>query len=215
MEVFPGLYDIACDKNSLVAAHLIMENGSFQWDVRFIQAAHGWEVDVLASFFTLLYSIRLDSDGEDKLWWSPSRKGKFDVRSFYKILAYKETTHFPWKSIWRTKAPLKVAFFAWAAALGKILTLDNFKKRQVIVIDRCSMCKKNGESVDHLLLHCEVACVLWNAIFSRFSPSWVMPHWVVDLFACWLTGGRSWSAVVWKMVPCCLLWCLGRECNNR
>jgi hypothetical protein len=30
-----GLYDIACDKSSLVAAHLIMENEPFQWDVRF------------------------------------------------------------------------------------------------------------------------------------------------------------------------------------
>jgi hypothetical protein len=28
------------------------------------------------------------------------------------------------------------------------------------------MCKKNEESVDHLLLHCEIANVLWNSIFS-------------------------------------------------
>jgi hypothetical protein len=40
---------------------------------------------------TLAFNI-LDRDGEDKLWWSLSHKGKFDVRSFYKILAYKETT---------------------------------------------------------------------------------------------------------------------------
>jgi hypothetical protein len=172
-------------------------------------------MDVLASFFTFLYSIRRDRDREDKLWWSPSRKGKFDVRSFYKIFAYKETAHFPWKSIWRTKVPLKVAFFAWVAALGKILTLDNLRKRQVIVIDRCCMCKKNWESVDHLLLHYEVTCLLWNAIFSRFSLSWVMPRRVVDLFACWWTGGRSQSVVVWKMVPCCLLWCLWRERNDK
>jgi hypothetical protein len=111
----------------------------------------------LASFLTLLYSIKIDHDGEDKFWWSPSRKGNFDVKSFYKTLAYKEPIHFPWKSIWQTKVPLKMAFFAWAAALGKILTLDNLKKRHVIVINRCCMCKKNGESVDHLLLHCEVA----------------------------------------------------------
>jgi hypothetical protein len=85
---------------------------------------------------------------------------------------------------------------------GKILTLDNLKKKRVIVIDRCYMCKTNGESVDHLLLHCEVARALWNAIFSRFSLFWVMPLRVVDLFACWWTGGRSRSAVVWKIVPC-------------
>jgi hypothetical protein len=172
-------------------------------------------VDVLTSFFTLLYSISLDRDGEDKLWWSLSRKRKFDVRSFYKTLAYNETIHFPWKSICRTKVPLKVAFFAWAAALGKILTLDNLRKMRVIVIDRCCMCKKNEGFADHLLLQCEVVCVLWNAIFSRFSLSWVMPRWVVDLFACWWTGGRSQSAVVWKMVSCCLLWCLWRERNDR
>jgi len=94
-EAFPSSYDIAYDKNSLVATHLILENGSFQWDVRFIRAAHDWEVDVLASFFTLLYSIRFDRDGVDKLWWSSSRKRMFDVRSFHKILAYKETAHFP------------------------------------------------------------------------------------------------------------------------
>jgi hypothetical protein len=41
-----------------------------------------------------------------------------------------------------------------------ILTMDNLIKRRVIVIDRCCMCKTNGESVDHLLLHCEVACTL-------------------------------------------------------
>jgi hypothetical protein len=64
------------------------------------------------------------------------------------------------------------------------------------VIDRCCMYKMNGESVDHLFLHCEVARVLWDAIFSRLSLSWVMPLRVVDLFACWGTGGRSRSAVV-------------------
>jgi hypothetical protein len=158
-------------------------------------------VDVLASFFTLLYSIKLHRDGEDKLWWSPSRKGKFDVRSFYKTLAYKEIFFFylfflPWKSIWQTKAPLKVAFFTWTIALGKILTLDNLSKRQVIVINRCCMCKKYRESVDHLLLHYEFTCILWNAIFCPFSLSWVTPRRVVDLFASWWTDGRFQSAVV-------------------
>lgn len=54
----------------------------------------------------------------------------------------------------------------------------------------------DGEMVDHLLLHCEVARVLWNAIFSHFSLSWAMPLRVVDLFTCWWTGGRSRSAIV-------------------
>jgi hypothetical protein len=39
---------------------------------------------------------------------------------------------------------------------------------------------------------------------------WVMPSRVVDLFACWWTGGSPQNAVVWKMEPFCLL----REINN-
>jgi hypothetical protein len=214
-EAFLVLYGIARDKDALVVAHMGSESGSLQWDVGFIRAAHDWEVDVLASFFTLLYSIRVRSVGDGKLWWTPSHKGKFVVYSFYKVLTCKEEDPFHWRSIWRTKFPLKVTFFTWSVVLGKMLTLDNLRKRHVIVIDRCYMCKMNGETVDHLLLHCEVARVLWNAIFSRFSLSWVMPLRVVDLFTCWWPSGCSRSAVVWKMIPSCLMWCLWREQNDR
>ena len=91
----------------------------------------------------------------------PSRKGKFDVRSLYKILAYKEAIPFPWKSIWRTNAHSRVVFLAWLAVLGKALTLDNLRKRHLIMVNRCYLCKSDGETVDHLLLHCEVANALW------------------------------------------------------
>jgi hypothetical protein len=212
---FPVLYGLAREKDAFVADHMDYSSGSLQWEISFIRAAHDWELDTVASFFTLLYSPRGRREGVDRLWWIPSCKGKFDVRSFYSVLACNDVQPFPWKSIWRTKAPVKVAFFAWSAALEKILTLDNLRKRHVIVIDRCCMCKRHGESVDHLLLHCETACALWNTIFSRFGLSWVMPLRVVDLFACWWTGGRSQSAVVWKMVPPCLMWCLWRERNDR
>jgi hypothetical protein len=87
--------------------------------------------------------------------------------------------------VWQTQAPTQAAFFAWLAALGKILTMNNLRKRHVILVDRCCMCKCNGESVNHLLLHCDVAYALWSALFTRFGLSWVIPRRVSDLFACW------------------------------
>jgi hypothetical protein len=96
--------------------------------------------------------------------------------------------------------------------------MDNFKKkkkkkkkkkRHVIEIDQCCICKKDRESADHLLLHCEVACALWKAIFNRGGLSWVMPRCVVDLLACW-NGlfGSTQSTGVWKIVSSRLLGCL-------
>jgi hypothetical protein len=128
--------------------------------------AHDWEVNVFALFFRVLYLARMRRESEDKLWWVPSKRRLFGVKSFYSVMVVMMVSVSLAKSVWRTKVPLRVAFFAWSAALGKILTMDNLWKRHVIVVDWCCMCKKNGEFVDHLLLHCEVACAIWNVFFS-------------------------------------------------
>jgi hypothetical protein len=103
--------------------------------------------------------------------------------------------------------------FTRTAALGKILTHDNLRKQNIVVVEWCYMCNKNGELVDHLLLHCEVANALWHSIRSRFGLHWVMPGRVKDLYASWWTGGRSQSVVVWKMIPLYLMWYIWSERN--
>jgi hypothetical protein len=80
------------------------------------------------------------------------------------------------------KVLFRVVFFAWSAALEKILTTVNLRKRHIIVIDFLHV-QESGESVDHIIVHCEIAIVLWNAIFSLYGLDWVMPIWVVDILA--------------------------------
>jgi hypothetical protein len=103
----------------------------------------------------------------------------------------------------------------WSAALCKILTVDNLRKRHIIIMDRCCLCKRDGESMGHLVLHCDVASSLWNNIFTRFGMSWVMPRRVIDLFVCWWKSGRLRSAAIWKMLPICIFWCVWKERNLR
>ena len=51
--------------------------------------------------------------------------------------------------ICRVKAPSRVAFFAWTAAMGKIFTIDNLCRIGIIILDLCCTFKQDGESVDH------------------------------------------------------------------
>jgi hypothetical protein len=47
---------------------------------------------------------------------------------------------------------------------------DNLRKRNVVVIEWCCMCKKSGGSIEHLLLYWEVALDLWSYIlYLRYS----------------------------------------------
>jgi hypothetical protein len=162
----------------------------------FSHLIHDWEVETLALFYSCLYAYKLREVREDKLWWIPSSKGVFEVSSFYRVLCSHGTTSFPWKDIWRTKTPPRVVFFVWTAARSKIPTIDNLRRRGMIVVNRCWLCESDGEFVDHLLLHCRVAYALWNSILSRFGLCWVMPGSVREALASWWLGGRSRSAVV-------------------
>jgi hypothetical protein len=215
-EGYPDLFRIARDKEALVVDHMCFQNGVVSWVLNFTRPAQDWELESIASFLKLLYSSSAKGQGEDRLCWQGSASGAFQVKAYYKALLPTAGHVIPWKSIWKTRAPPRVAFFVWAAALGRILTIDNLRKRHVIVIDWCYMCKGCGESIAHLLLHCLAAREIWSFIFSMFNILWVMPSGVMDLLSCW---GHSCCNVrirkIWDLIPSCVFWCLWRERNSR
>ncbi len=123
--------------------------------------------------------------GDDPIYWKPSRSKVFQVRSFYNALSPKDGVRFPWKCIWQPQVPPRVTFFIWTVALGKILTADNLRRQNIILVNWCCMCKLDVESIDHLFLHCTVAREMWDTVLTLFGMHWVMPKRVVDLLDCW------------------------------
>lgn len=123
---FPELYRIAQDKEANVADHMEQYHGTFQWQVNFVQAAHDWELESFSAFFELLYLAKVSGQGEDRLCWKNDSQKEFEVQLYYRALTPCVGT-FPWKSIFKVKAPPRVAFFIWTASLRKILTMDNLR----------------------------------------------------------------------------------------
>ena len=135
-EGFSDLYGIACAKNAFVVPHLEISGGSNQWFVSFARAAHDWEVDVFASFFRVVYSVRVRWEGEDKLWWVLSKRGLSVVISFT-VSWFTSMALISLRRVFRRLNTFEGGLFAWSAALGKILTMDNMKKWHLIMVDRC------------------------------------------------------------------------------
>uniref|UniRef100_A0A7N2KQL6 Reverse transcriptase zinc-binding domain-containing protein n=1 Tax=Quercus lobata TaxID=97700 RepID=A0A7N2KQL6_QUELO len=155
-----------------VAELMKSPSGVLFWDVSFFRGVHVRELEALSSFMESIYGFSIRGFGEDKMCWIPSKDKGFLVKDYYRILAGSTIFGFPWRSIWKQKIPSRVAFFVWTAALGKYLTIDNLRKRKVWILDWCYMCKSNGESVDHLFLHCPVAMDLWSMVLGLFGVSW-------------------------------------------
>ena len=104
--------------------------------------------------------------------------------------------------IWKPKVPSKVVFFAWTAALGKILMIDNLCVRKLWNLDWCYMCKCGRELVDHLLLHCPIVRDQWDIYGICYVWDPVGDAYEVDLLACWQGQlGRHHNYAILEAIP--------------
>ena len=147
------------------------------WDVRFIRGPNDWEADVVDEFFQFLASNLPSGIDGDCLKWTLKKKGDLTICSYYhKLHGFflisklhgSSFVVFPWKCIWKVKAPRHVFFFVWIAAWDRILVGDNLRLRGFDFVDWCIMCCCCGKTVDHLLLHCGKTYRLWCFVFRIF-----------------------------------------------
>ena len=86
---------------------------------------------------------------------------------------------------WQSKVQLRVCFFAWEAAWGKVLKLGQLQKRGRSWANMCFLCQRNEETIYHILLHCVKTRVLWELLLSLFGVAWVFPSLVRHALEGW------------------------------
>lgn len=77
------------------------------------------------------------------------------------------------------------------------------------------MCRSDGESVNHLLIHCPVAWELWNFVLNLFHLSWVMPRSIKEIFRSWSLYKRRKRSSLWDAAPLAVYWTIWKERNQR
>lgn len=83
--------------------------------------------------------------------WRPCTVKGFKVSSFYRALCRGCDSSFPWKVVWKVKAPPWVWFFM-SIVKGKNLKNDYLRRQGIVIPDWCSLCKSDGVSIDHLFI---------------------------------------------------------------
>ena len=58
-----------------------------------------------------IYGASLKGVGDAKMCWNPAGGKGFIVHSYYQELTNSVDQSFPWKTIWKSKVPSRVAFW--------------------------------------------------------------------------------------------------------
>jgi hypothetical protein len=146
--------------------------------------------------------------------WRLNENGVFNVRSYYTAIRGTNDVPFSWKSIWCVIAPKRVSFFVWTTAWEKILTCGNLIKRGFTIVGWCCTCQCNGDTVDYLLIHCDVFISYVDFFFESIWDQWVLPERVMDLLFGWRNWFAKHSSNIGNLVPSCLICTLWRERNH-
>ena len=86
--------------------------GRLHWDTQFGRLPQDWEEALVDLFWDVLYSTNVRGARVDRLCWKPVLSRGFEVRDFYCSLSPSFVIDFPWKIVWKSKVPPRVAFFS-------------------------------------------------------------------------------------------------------
>ncbi|RVW16104.1 hypothetical protein CK203_079054 [Vitis vinifera] len=128
-KAFPSLYSLASSRDTWVAQLWDQSEDLGHWNPVFTRLNNDWEMEEVEAFFKRLHGQALRSDDEDVMSWRVSNKGFFTVKFFYSSLVPCIGREFPSSLVWNPWVPKRVRFFAWEAIWGRILTMDQLKRR--------------------------------------------------------------------------------------
>ncbi|RVX03564.1 hypothetical protein CK203_027940 [Vitis vinifera] len=161
----------------------------------------------------MLRDFRISSK-EDLVFWKGGGHGIFGVKDAYNLLVVPNACAFLNKCIWVDKVPTKVAFFAWEATWGKILTLDRFQNGggSSLIAVFCVVVKRKCKSHSFTLYTGKGP--LGDRPWS-FWGSMGVPESVKEVLFSWrgpLVGKKRKK--IWNFIPLCIFWMIWKERNR-
>ena len=206
---FPSLFNLALNKEARVAYIWESGVGVGGWSPTFLRSLNDWGIGEMVRFLQILHDQNFRPEGEDMLLLKEVKEKRFSVQAMYKCYDSSPAFNFPYHLIWNSVVPPKIGIFTWEAVWGKVLTLDNLKRRGMAFANRFFLCEEGEETINHLLIHCRSAKMLWDLFLSIGGISWVFPSSVIYTLLAWqgVAVRKKWKKI-WTAAPMCLFWTL-------
>ncbi|RVW23803.1 putative ribonuclease H protein [Vitis vinifera] len=209
---YPRLFRVVMDKNIPISSILGFAR-PFSWNFNFRRNVSDSKIEDLECLMRSLDCMHLSTSASDVRSWSLLSSGLFTIKSFFTTLSQMSDSFpfFPTKFVWKSHVPFKVKAFVWLVAHKKVNTNDLLQLRRphkALSPDICKLCMEQGESADHLFLHCSMLLGLWHRLFQLAKMDWVPPRNISDMMFINYKGfGKSKKGLVlWQNACIALIW---------
>jgi len=122
-----------------------------------------------------------------------------------------------WRKIWDLSLWPKISTFLWLLSHKKILTWDNLRKRNFYGPSMCPNCKKNEETIEHLMHYYPLAHKLWKKISFRCQKEGWANGDITTILRNWDPHPYQSKILnfLWKLIPGFVMWAIWKERNGR
>ena len=164
------LFRVVTDENIPISS-ILGSDRPFAWNFNFRHNLSDFKIEDLERLMRSLDCMHISTSASDARSWSLSPLGLFTVKSFFIALSQMLglSPYFPTKFVWNSQVLFKVKAFVWLVAHKKVNTNDLLQSRRAykaLSPDICKLCMKEGESTDHLFIHCSVSLGLCHKLFQ-------------------------------------------------
>ena len=87
-----------------------------------------------------------------------------------------------------------------------MLTLYHLKKRGRVLANRSFLCEEEEGLIEHLLVHCSKARVMWDLLLAIVGVTWVFPKLVREILLSWCEAfvrkrrNKAWMAAYFAFI---------------
>lgn len=212
-ERYSALFHVSSQREALVVDVGWFEGDTWRWALAWQRVLTEEEQHQVGQLQSMLTQSPMVRGGKDQLCWCDS--AEYSVRAVLKKAWAVGDHGTPVDSlactVWRKLAPPKVELMVWLALLGRLNTNDLLYHKGMLTVEanRCTFCGNPGESLDHLLVSCQLSWQLWCTFSCELRNPIVIPGTLRQMYDIWMhqrmirPRKRYWMltffAIVWSL----------------
>ncbi|XP_071708466.1 uncharacterized protein [Rutidosis leptorrhynchoides] len=215
---YPSLYRLCSHKNEKIKFFLVLDNHA-GWLIPMAFPLPEYDASEYDSLLFELTQVVLIEEKEDSIYWVPATDGTYSVSEGVRLLVNETHESIPeWASlVWYNPIPSKVLIFHWLTIQSCIPVKNTLLQRGILhegQNEGCFWFFTSVETVNHLLLHCPWASLIWADLLRWWNLRWVIPFSLASCTHDWSSGMGIKAAKFWRLIGPATIWHIWLARNN-